>query len=166
MMLRSISYRGEIPSITHLGSLHSLYRIRRIFHNHKLVVQATVSPTARGPFYDRLAIRPGAPLPGGWFPKEKRISDLRMTDTVYKQLAERLDALPNGFTPTESGIELRLLAKIFTPEEARLASLLRLTHEPASEIALRAGTDPAATLDILKAMRRKGLISGRKSEGQ
>ena len=38
-----------------------------------------------------------------------------MNDAVYKKLAERLDALPNGFPPTEDGAELRLLAKIFTP---------------------------------------------------
>ena len=43
----------------------------------------------------------------------------------YKLLAERLDALPNGFPPTDDGTELRLLALIFTPEEAALAAQLR-----------------------------------------
>ena len=41
-----------------------------------------------------------------------------MIDTPYQRLAERLDALPNGFPPTADGVELRLLAKLFTPEEA------------------------------------------------
>ena len=38
-----------------------------------------------------------------------------MTDDIYRKLAQRLDAIPNGFPATESGVELRLLAKIFTP---------------------------------------------------
>ena len=43
-----------------------------------------------------------------------------MDEKLYKRLAERLDALPNGFPPTEDGAELRLLAHLFTPEEAGL----------------------------------------------
>ena len=47
-----------------------------------------------------------------------------MSEDVYRELAQRLDAIPNGFPATESGAELRLLAKIFTPEEAELAGAL------------------------------------------
>ena len=46
-----------------------------------------------------------------------------MEQTIYQKLARRLDDIPNGFPPTESGIELKLLAKIFTPEEAAIAAL-------------------------------------------
>jgi electron transport complex protein RnfB len=45
-------------------------------------------------------------------------------DIHYKQLAEKLNALPNGFPPTDDGRELKLLAKIFTPEQAELAAEL------------------------------------------
>lgn len=48
---------------------------------------------------------------------------------AYKRLAERLDCLPNGFPPTDDGTELKLLARLFTPEEAELASQLRLILE-------------------------------------
>ena len=41
-----------------------------------------------------------------------------MDETAYKLLAQRLDELPNGYPPTPDGIELRLLEKLFTPEEA------------------------------------------------
>jgi hypothetical protein len=58
-----------------------------------------------------------------------------MEDSPYKRLAERLDALPNGFPPTEDGIELQLLAKIFTPEEAALAAQLRVTQQTPEQIA-------------------------------
>ncbi len=86
-----------------------------------------------------------------------------MSDDVYRKLAQRLDAIPNGFPPTESGVELRLLAKIFEPEEAALAAVMRLSREPAADIAARAGVDPQVAYRTLKAMARKGQIrAGRK----
>ncbi len=89
-----------------------------------------------------------------------------MSENVYRKLARRLDAIPNGFPATESGVELRLLAKIFTPEEAALAGVMRLTREPAADIAARAGLDPDAAYRTLKGMARKGLIRARRGEGQ
>jgi electron transport complex protein RnfB len=89
-----------------------------------------------------------------------------MSEDVYRKLARRLDAIPNGFPATESGVELRLLAKIFTPEEAALASVMRLTREPAADIAARAGVDPDAAYDTLKQMTRKGLIRFKRGEGE
>jgi electron transport complex protein RnfB len=76
----------------------------------------------------------------------------------YRKLAQTLDAMPNGFPATESGVELRLLARIFQPEEAALAAVMRTEWEPADVIAARAGTDPKATYRLLKTMARKGLI--------
>jgi len=89
-----------------------------------------------------------------------------MTEDVYRKLAQRLDAIPNGFSATESGVELRLLAKIFTPEEAALAAVMRLTREPAADIAARAGVDAGLAYRTLKGMTRKGLIRFKKGEGQ
>jgi electron transport complex protein RnfB len=84
----------------------------------------------------------------------------------YRRLAEKLDAIPNGFPSTESGVELKLLAKMFTPEEAELASVMRLTKEPAATIAARSGADPKAAYQTLKAMARKGLIIAGKGKGE
>ncbi|MGD9030140.1 MAG: 4Fe-4S binding protein [Anaerolineae bacterium] len=89
-----------------------------------------------------------------------------MPEEVYRKLAQRLDALPNSFPATESGVELRLLAKLFTPEEAALAATMRLTREPAEIIAARAGADPDAAYRTLKGMARKGLIRIKRGEGQ
>jgi electron transport complex protein RnfB len=89
-----------------------------------------------------------------------------MSEDVYRKLAQRLDAIPNGFPATESGVELRLLAKIFAPEEAALASVMRLGREPAADIAARAGVDPAAARRTLKQMVRRGLIRVSKGERQ
>lgn len=89
-----------------------------------------------------------------------------MSDDPYRKLAKRLDAIPNGFPSTESGVELKLLAKIFTPEEAALAVVMRLGKEPAAAIASRAGKDPDETYRALKAMARKGLILASKGQGE
>jgi Fe-S-cluster-containing hydrogenase component 2 len=92
------------------------------------------------------------------------------SDNPYKRLAERLDALPSGFPPTEDGAELKLLAKLFTPEEAALAAELRLTLETPEQIAARlaeAGLppiEPEALGAQLKGMSRKGLIAAGRSE--
>ena len=88
-----------------------------------------------------------------------------MSQEVYKKLAERLDALPNGFPPTEDGVELKMLAKLFTPEEADLASQLRLTKEVPEQVAKRLGRDTAEVRALLKGMVRRGLIAAGKAEG-
>jgi ferredoxin len=82
---------------------------------------------------------------------------------VYKRLAERLDALPNGFPATEDGIELDLLAQLFTPEEAQCVAQLRLTPETPAQVAVRTGGDPAALRLLLKSMAKKGLIEVHKT---
>src|SRR4030066_2167316 len=45
-------------------------------------------------------------------------------DLVYEHLAEALGRLPKGFPRTASNVEIRLLKKIFSPEEASLACQL------------------------------------------
>jgi len=89
-----------------------------------------------------------------------------MSKQVYELLARRLDALPNGFPPTRSGVELKLLAELFTPEEAQLATQLRMGKETPERLAQRTAGDPEHLLGMLKGMARRGLISaGRTDEG-
>jgi electron transport complex protein RnfB len=88
-----------------------------------------------------------------------------MSDDPYKRLAERLDQLPNGFPPTEGGMELRLLQKLFTPEEADLAAQLRLIRETPEQIAARIGGDVEELRARLKSMAKQGLIEAGKAEG-
>jgi ferredoxin len=83
---------------------------------------------------------------------------VKMSQNAYKKLARKLDAIPNGFPETESGIELKVLAKIYTPEEAALASEMQLILESAEQIAHRTGRDPAKTTALLEEMVQKGLI--------
>ncbi|MGD9975352.1 MAG: 4Fe-4S dicluster domain-containing protein [Desulfatirhabdiaceae bacterium] len=77
---------------------------------------------------------------------------------VYKRLAVHLDNLPAGYPATESGIELKILKKLFTPLEARIAAHLIMMPEPVSAIAGRAGMTEAELSPILFDMSKKGLI--------
>jgi len=88
-----------------------------------------------------------------------------MRENAYKKLAQQLNAIPNGFPETESGIELKLLARIYTPEEVALASEMRLTRESAEQISRRVGQDPLKATVILEQMVQKGLIRA-KGEGK
>jgi ferredoxin len=90
----------------------------------------------------------------------------KQDDTVYKQLARRLDTIPNGFPATESGVELKILAKLFTPEEAALALQLKLTPESAEHIAQRTGDDPQEIEAILDGMAERGLIRAKRGQGR
>jgi ferredoxin len=77
---------------------------------------------------------------------------------VYTRLREHLDSLPSGFPSTESGVELRILRRLFTPDEAELALKVTLKLEPAAAIAARAELSPEEADQRLKRLSRKGLI--------
>jgi ferredoxin len=87
-----------------------------------------------------------------------------MLPDSYQLLANRLDTLPNGFPPTPDGAELRLLAKLFSPEEASIACQLRSIPETPAQIAVRIGGDPAQLRKQLKEMARHGLINLERTE--
>jgi ferredoxin len=94
------------------------------------------------------------------------MKETTMTAEVYRQLAQRLDALPNGFPPTEDGAELQILENLFSPAEAELASNLRMTLETPKNIATRLGRDYQEIKPLLKSMARNGLIKvGRAENG-
>jgi electron transport complex protein RnfB len=87
-----------------------------------------------------------------------------MSDQVYQELARKLDSIPPGFPATESGVELQLLARLFTREEATIVTATRLTYEAAGDIAARAAMDPGAAYDILNGAARKGIVRTRTGE--
>ncbi len=89
-----------------------------------------------------------------------------MNQQVYKDLAERLDRLPNGYPQTASGVELKLLEKLFSPDEARIAAIMNLERESAEAIAARLKIDPKTASQHLKQMVRKGLIRFARVERQ
>ncbi len=84
---------------------------------------------------------------------------------IYRKLARVLDSIPEGFPGTTSGVELKLLAKLFTPGEAELACHLELEPQLAKTIAQRCGREERETFVSLKEMTKKGLIEAEKGQG-
>jgi NAD-dependent dihydropyrimidine dehydrogenase PreA subunit/DNA-binding Lrp family transcriptional regulator len=82
-------------------------------------------------------------------------------ERYYSALADALDKLPNAFPRTESKIELAILRKIFTREEAWLAGQMTIAAEPVSEIAERVGLSEEETTRRLGKLSNKGAVWGR-----
>lgn len=85
---------------------------------------------------------------------------------VYQNLAKHLDNLPGGFPPSDSGVELRILKRLFTPGEAEIAVALSMLPEPAAAIAERLNMDESSMAQLLESMSKKGLIFSMHKQGQ
>lgn len=88
-----------------------------------------------------------------------------MTD-IFKKLALHLDQLPGGFPPTDDGLEIRILKRLFTPREAEIAVALTLSLEPAETIAQRLSMASSEVTPMLQSMAGKGLIFHRRKDDQ
>jgi Na+-translocating ferredoxin:NAD+ oxidoreductase subunit B len=89
---------------------------------------------------------------------------LNMTDP-HILLAAKLNRTPNGFPSTKSGVELRILKKIFSPEDARMALKVHMRPESAEGIAKRLREPAESTRARLDAMAEKGQIAAFKMAG-
>jgi NAD-dependent dihydropyrimidine dehydrogenase PreA subunit len=83
-----------------------------------------------------------------------------MSEAIYYNLAKVLDTLPNGFPKTDSGVEIKLLKRIFRPEDAELFCDLRLEFETAQQISERTGRPLEGLEEHLSDMRKRGQIFG------
>jgi electron transport complex protein RnfB len=89
-----------------------------------------------------------------------------MATDVYEGLAQHLDNLPGGYPRTESGVEMRILRRLFTPEDAELAQHLTLLAEEPRVIAHRAKIPVEEAARRLDEMEKKGLIFGLRRAGR
>ena len=81
-----------------------------------------------------------------------------MSDDAYIKLREFLDRFPLGYPKTSSGIELRILKRLFSEEEAKIAVYLTPIPEEAAKIASKIGMEEKKLEKILESMSKKGLI--------
>ena len=81
---------------------------------------------------------------------------------VYRRLQKHLDALPVAYPATESGVELRILKRLFTPEEAEVALGLSAVPEPVEKIRAPPArrTPRRSSSGSLDRMVEKGAIFG------
>ena len=66
--------------------------------------------------------------------------------------------LPGGYPSTPSGVEVRILKRLFSPEEAELTMKPKSRPEQVPAIAARVGLEEAEMARRLEEMARKGLI--------
>nr|WP_320190590.1 4Fe-4S dicluster domain-containing protein [uncultured Desulfobacter sp.] len=77
---------------------------------------------------------------------------------LYKKLALHLDKMPAGFPATDSGVEVKILKRLFTQDEATIVLGLNMWPEPVPVIAERLSMEPESLGGTLMEMSKKGLI--------
>lgn len=77
---------------------------------------------------------------------------------IYSGLKEYLDNISTGFPGTESGVEIEILQKLFTKEDAKMFLALSPLPEKSSDVAKRINNDPLDTEKQLAEMAKKGLL--------
>ncbi|MFX1548428.1 MAG: 4Fe-4S binding protein [Promethearchaeota archaeon] len=84
-----------------------------------------------------------------------------MTETLdtYERLAETLNKIPNGFAKTEDETHLKVLQWIYTPDEADIASKMKLIPETVEEFSLRVNLPIEGLSKKLENMAKKGQIN-------
>jgi Na+-translocating ferredoxin:NAD+ oxidoreductase subunit B len=79
-----------------------------------------------------------------------------MTGDIYTTLREKIDKYSVGFASTESGVEFKILKKLFTEEEAGMYLNLTEALQTGKEIAEKINQDPAEVEALLQRMTEKG----------
>jgi len=80
---------------------------------------------------------------------------------VYRDLQRHMDRMPGGFPEVESGLDIKLVKQLFTPEEAEMTVQLSMKPEPLARIYNRIkdkGMSIEELRQLLDRMMRKGLI--------
>jgi len=81
-----------------------------------------------------------------------------MAKDLYERLVRHMDNLPAGYPRTESGVEMRILRRLFSPEHAEIALHLTLLAEEPRVIARRAKLPVEEATRRLEEMEKKGLL--------
>ena len=81
-----------------------------------------------------------------------------MSNEIYYELRALLDKFPRGFMETESEVEIKILKKLFTEEDAKLAVQLSTVLEEINDIAKRLEWDIDDLRPRLDELANKGLI--------
>jgi electron transport complex protein RnfB len=81
-----------------------------------------------------------------------------MGEDAYVRLREFMDTLPAGYPATPTGVEIKILKKLFSPEEAELTMKLKGEPEEVPAIAARVGLEESELAPRLEEMAQKGLI--------
>ena len=89
-----------------------------------------------------------------------------MKNDIYQQLRSFLDTLPGGFPKTQDGVEIELLKKLFSPEQAGVAVQLNRIPEAPEDIAFRLEMETVELEEKLAIMAQEGLIMRVRKNGK
>ena len=81
-----------------------------------------------------------------------------MTDTIYRKLQKQIDQYSLGFPAAESGIDLKILKKLYTEEEASIFLDISMQLETPDSLSERTNRDPQQAAGLLEEMAKKGLL--------
>ncbi|MFH1139146.1 MAG: 4Fe-4S binding protein [Pseudomonadota bacterium] len=81
-----------------------------------------------------------------------------MSSDIYRALQQRLDGYSVGFPPTESGVELKILRKLFSANDADIFLALTQKLEPPASFAARVGLPADEAARKLDDMAERGLL--------
>jgi len=81
-----------------------------------------------------------------------------MTKDIYRRLQEQLNGYSVGFPATESGVEIQILRKLFSEEDAEIFSALSPALEKPEEIAEKLGRPLDELKEKLEDMASRGLL--------
>ena len=83
-----------------------------------------------------------------------------MSDELYIKLREILNKNSIGFPRTDSGVELKILKKLYTEDDIDTILKLNLTskRETVDQIAKRTGLDKSEFKGKLESMSKEGLV--------
>jgi NAD-dependent dihydropyrimidine dehydrogenase PreA subunit len=81
-----------------------------------------------------------------------------MSEDLYRQLQQKLDAYSVGFPATTTGVEIEILKKLFREDDARVFLALSPRLESASALAPRLGLSEAEAAAKLEDMTDRGLL--------
>ncbi len=81
-----------------------------------------------------------------------------MTENLYRKLQQQLDKYSVGFPPTDSGIEITILKKLFSEIDAEMFLALTPILETPDSISQRICKPLEDTRNLLEDMARRGLV--------
>ncbi len=77
---------------------------------------------------------------------------------IYEKLRDRLDDLATGYPVTESGIEIKILKRLFSEKDAELFLRLSTSFEKPADVARRISRDVEEVAEHMEQMAQKGLL--------
>jgi len=81
-----------------------------------------------------------------------------MADGIFRELQKRLDGYSLGFPATDSGIEIEILKKLFTEEDAEMFLCFTQKLETPEDVARRLGRPTDEVAAQLGSMYKRGLL--------